>query len=241
MKAKLLLTGLLLAAPLPSALALSVIYDNTSTSLNNNMPLLPEWRNDSAEAGDDIWLAGTDREVVELMLIFNYRGSISGTFDGRIRFRSLIDDTQAPGDAFYDSGIIPNIPTVAGHNVYTFEIPHVVVPGHFVWTVQAYNRQGSVGELGPCYYNPATVGFSDDFFWLSDMGSDWTQYSWGGDPYANFAARVTAVPEPATLWALTVGACPFLRRRGARYRRRAEGRRRPHPVIPPSKPFGARS
>ena len=193
--------------------AQSVIYDNTINSLDANFPLLPEWRDDSAEAGDDIWLAGTDREVTELTLIFNYRGTVSGTFDGQIRFRDIDEPTQTPGVAIYESGIISAIPMVAGLNVYTFSIPHVTVPDHFVWTVQAYNRQGLVGEMGPSYYDPVVVGFSDDFFWLSDMGSPWTAYSWGGEPVANFAAKFTAVPEPMTSGALGVGVVALLRRR----------------------------
>ncbi len=202
---------------LPSvAFAQQVVYDNTANSLGTNMPLLPEWRDDSAEAGDDIWLAGTQREIVELKLLFFYRGTEPGTIDLQVRFRNVDENTQLPSDAFYASGVLPGVPTIAGMNEYTFAIPNVLAPDHFVWTVQAYNRQGSVGELGPAYYNPATVGFSDDFFWLSDMGSEWTPYSWGGQPYANFAARLNAVPEPATLCALALGVAVIARRRASR-------------------------
>lgn len=205
---------LLTLAVLPAvAPAQQVVYDNTSTSLENNFPLLPEWRDDSGEAGDDIWLGGSAREVTELKLLFFYRGTLPGTVDLQVRFREVDELTQMPSTAFYDSGIMLGLPTVAGMNEYTFAIPNVTVPDHFVWTVQAYNRQGSVGELGPAYYNPATVGFSDDFFWLSDMGSEWTPYSWGGDPYANFAARLTAVPEPFSALGLLVGVSALLRRR----------------------------
>jgi hypothetical protein len=194
-------------------LAQQVVYDNTANSLDNNFPLLPEWRDDSAEAGDDIWIVGSAREVVELKLLFFYRGTEPGTIDLQVRFRDVDENTQTPIGAFYETGIVQDLPTVAGINEYTFAIPNVTVPDHFVWTVQAYDRQGSVGELGPAYYNPATVGFSDDFFWLSDMGSEWTAYSWGGDPYANFGARLTAVPEPASALALCAGLAALCRRR----------------------------
>lgn len=210
---KLLTFGtLVVVTSLSQVNAQSVIFDNMTHSANNNMPLLPEWLNDSVEAGDEVWMAGSDRTVTELRLLFTYRGTIPGTIDAQIRFRSVRAEDQMPGDVFYDTGIIAGLPTLGGLNEYVFSIPNIDVPDRFVWTVQAYNRQGSVGELGPSYFNPATVGFSDDFFWRYG-GSDWTAYSWGGNPYANFAAKITAVPEPATMIALAVGVGLIARRR----------------------------
>jgi hypothetical protein len=194
-----------------SARAQSIVYDNTTTSLDNNFPLLPAWMNDSAEAGDEIWLGGSDREVTRLALIFNYRGTEPGTFDALIRFHSYDPVFQGPGQTFYESSLT-QVQTVAGLHTLSFEIPHVNVPDHFIWTIQAFNRQGSVGELGPAYYNPATVGFSDDFFWQRG-GDEWTAYSWGADPYANFGARVTAVPEPPILAMFPLGLLCLKRRR----------------------------
>lgn len=182
----------------------SIVYDNTTTYLNNNFPLLPEWRDDSAEVGDEVWLAGTDRNVVQLSILIWYRGDIPGTLDARVRLRGMTD-MEEPGDILYESPLYQSLATLHGMNEYTFDIPAVQVPDRFVWTIQVYNRQGSVGELGPAYFDPATVGYSADFFWQSDMGSPWTPYSWGGDPFANFGARIVAVPEPATCAALGLG------------------------------------
>lgn len=210
---RVLFIGLVAALFTVQAAQAVIVFDNTANSLNTNMPLLPEWRNDSAEAGDDIWLAGTEREIVQMKIIFSYRGTLPGTMDLQLRFRDVDEFEQTPSSVFYDTGIMQGIQVVAGLSEYVFDIPHVIVPDHFVWTVQAYNRQGTVGELGPAYYNPASVGFSDDFFWLSDGGSPWTNYSWGGDPYANFAAQLVAVPEPGTMAALAGGAALLLRRR----------------------------
>jgi hypothetical protein len=213
---RLLLCSSAIAALASPGQTQSIVYDNTTNSLHTNMPLLPAWRDNSAEAGDEVWLTGTDRQVTQLRLLFSYRGTAPGTIDARIRFRTVDPGTEKPGDAFYESALIVGLPTVGGMNEYIFAIPNVVVPDRFVWTVQAYNRQGSVGELGPAYYNPATVGWSDDFYWQSDMGSEWIAYSWGGDPYANFAATITAVPEPASMLALAAGVGIFLRRRRSR-------------------------
>jgi hypothetical protein len=177
----------------------TVVYDNTTTYLHTNQPLLPEWRNDSAELGDEVVLAGTAREVVELKLRLWYRGSKTGSCDMRVRLRGLKPNPlpnmnpHLPGDVLYDSGILKAQPTVSGMNEYKFAIPHVKVPDRFVWTIQAYNRRDSVGEIGLPYYNPPTVGSSDDYFWHSDMESPWIPYSWTGYPVANFAARISAV------------------------------------------------
>lgn len=190
--------------------AQSIVYDNTTTSLHENFPLLPEWEVNSAEAGDEIWLGGTDREVTQLKLIFNYRGTVPGTFDALIRFREYDPSFQGPGAAFYESALT-QVQTTAGLHELTFAIPNVIVPDHFVWTIQAFNRQGSVGELGMAYFNPPTVGSSEDWLWQRG-GNEWTAYSWGGEPYANFGAQLTAVPEPSTI-ALTGAGLLFLRRR----------------------------
>jgi len=198
--------GLVARAP-----AQSIVYDNTTTSLNENFPLLPEWEVNSAEAGDEIWLGGVDRQVTELRLIFNYRGTIPGSFDALIRFREYDEAFQGPGAAFYESPLT-QVQTTAGLHELTFAIPNVVVPDHFIWTIQAFNRQGSVGELGMAYFNPPTVGSSGDWLWQRG-GNEWTAYSWGADPYANFGARLTAVPEPASFAVVLAGLGCHLRRR----------------------------
>ncbi len=168
-----------------------VVYDNTKTTLDNNFPLLPEWMNESAEAGDEVQLAGTERKVVQLRLIFNHRGKKPGTMDAVIRFREYDEKFQGPGKIFYESKVT-QVNTLIGLHDLVFEIPNVVVPDHFVWTIQVSNRKGSEGELGPAYFNPPTVGTSGDHLWQRG-GDEWTPYSWGADPYANFACVIKAV------------------------------------------------
>lgn len=208
--------------------AQTIVYDNTTTSLDNNFPLLPEWMDESAEAGDEIWLGGSERQAIALKLIFNYRGTAPGTIDALIRFRSYDEGFQGPGIVFYESPLT-RVQTTAGLHDLDFALPSVTVPDHFIWTIQLFNRQGSVGELGPAYYNPPTVGSSDDFLWQRG-GNEWTAYSWGGDPYANFGARLTAVPEPTSLlivggglaWA--IGRRSRTRKARSTYRLRMRGR-----------------
>ncbi len=215
---RILVLAALAVGSITASLAQTIVYDNTTTSLNNNFPLLPEWRDDSAEVGDEVWLGGSDREITNLKLLFWYRGTVPGTFDAIIRFRPIEGPRPSPGAAFFESDLFVNLPTTAGMNEYNFAIPHVIVPDRFAWTIEAKNRKGSVGELGPAYFNPATVGWSDDFFWQSDGGGEWINYSWGADPYANFGASLTAVPEPASLLGLVGGIGILARRRRNRSR-----------------------
>lgn len=204
---------LCLAVAFATAGAQQIVFDNTAFSLDNNFPLLPEWRVDSAEAGDEVWLGGSAREVTQIVLIFNYRGTTIGSWDGQLRFRTIDPVTQKPSDVIYDSGIVEGLGIDPGLNYYVFSVPHVVVPDRFLWSIQAYNKNEMDGEMGPAYYNPATVGWSDDFFWQSDMNTDWNAYSWGGDPYANFGAQITAVPEPVSFLGLAIGLVALRRRR----------------------------
>jgi hypothetical protein len=209
---RLLLGAAACAACISGASAQTIVYDNTTTYSHNRQPLVTtQWPN-SAEMGDEVHLAGTDRLVVEIKLRFWYSGTTPGTFDARIRFRTLLEDKQisgpaimkdgaivgylntaTPGPAIYESPITKDLHFEPGMNEYTFKVPRVKVPDRFVWTVQAYNGKGMNDSVGPAYYDPPTVGWSDDFLWISDMGSPWIAYSWGSMPAANLAARILAV------------------------------------------------
>jgi hypothetical protein len=198
-----------------AALGQVVVYDNTTTYQNRSQPLLTEELDNSAEGGDEVWLEGTDHVLTELKVLMWANRAATGTFNGLMRLYDVDEFTQTPGQMLYSSGLITGLTANAGMNEYTFAIPNVAVPDHLVWTLELFDPEDVLGELGPAYYHPPTVGFSDDFMWLRDEGSDWNAYSWGGETYANFGSRLTAVPEPATLACLGLG-IGLLARRGRR-------------------------
>lgn len=187
----------------------TIVYDNSSsftysTDPNNLAPdgFLPfSVYSPNELMGDEIILAGTNRQVVRFDLI------LSSTEPTELDTLSLVfreADFPEPGPVLW-SGILHDI-YVDGITTVTFDIPNVVVPDTFIWLASS----DSV-VAGLATYDPPTVGESWDEFW------DYTKFTekeglWGlmaldpdpdiADPVANFGATVWAVPEPTVLGSL---------------------------------------
>jgi hypothetical protein len=186
-----------------SALA-SVVYDNSTTPVASN-PLIADpycpngfWRFNVFAAnelmGDQIKLAGTDREIVEFHLILSSTQPTSLPVL-TLAFYSKGGTTDAP----LWTGSLTNV-AVDGLTEVIFQVPNVVVPTSFVWLA------GADSELaGLAVFNPPTVGSSGDYYWDLDNTGHWWGCYFEGDPVANFGATIIAVPEPATLGLLSIG------------------------------------
>jgi hypothetical protein len=191
-----------------------IVYDNTSTFLDNWFPQMLDGYTASAEAGDEIHLGGTARTITSITVILYDAGTALGGFDAQVRFLRNDGQGETPGSEIYSTGYVQGFTSQPGLNSYTFTIPHVVVPDRFTWTIMFDNRYGGNGDFGPAYYDPPTVGSSGDWLWFSQSGEGyWNPYAWGADPVANFGARLEAVPEPASCAALALGLAAFARRR----------------------------
>ena len=155
--------------------------------------------------GDEITLAGSDRFVTSINIFI--RGSYplsSGTVDANVRFYANDGSGGAPGTILWDSGIVQDIPYVFGLNNFHFNVPSVLVPHTFTWAIQlsgvqvkdSYPNYG----FGPMFYNPPTVGSSNDFVWDYEIGS-WVKYEGKDGVVFNLAAQVDASPvsEPTTM------------------------------------------
>ncbi len=185
----------------------TVVYDNSTTDLGKTA-FLPS----GLEYGDEITLAGTARTVTDFKFEYFLNATGSGTaqvtfyeMNGPTISRTLPDGSTAqyptPGTVLYSS---PILTLGQGYQVADISQIAVNVPNDFTWTVK-FNI-GGTDSAGLRLYNPPTVGSSFADFWENNNGT-WNTYLFdNGATPANFAARVTAVPEAATCaYALLAG------------------------------------
>lgn len=203
----------LLAAKLAGAQVLA--YDNSAHFSGSHFPhLTPGQSTSEIELGDQITLNAPGQTLFKISVIFESWSQTAGTVDIYMRFYANDGPSGAPGTVIYDGGWFGDMLHHPGLNSIDFEVPLIVAPQTFTWTVRLANRVGSTGEFGAAYFDPPVVGSSDDFIWISEGGSPWVPYSWGGMPVANLGAQVHAlVPEPASALVLLAGFGLFARRR----------------------------
>jgi hypothetical protein len=90
---------------------------------------------------------------------------------------------------------------VDGPTIISFDVPHKQVPDSFTWTVSADSM-----VAGMTTYDPPAVGQSQGIYWDLDINlQEWFHLDFGGQPPANFGAKILAVPEPASFCLMAVG------------------------------------
>lgn len=187
----------------------SIVYDNTTTSEHAYWPLsVNSTPPGFYEGGDQITLSGTERYVTNIVILA--AGGPSGTVDAEVRLYKNDGIGGTPSTLLWDSGIFDNLAfqSTPASNSYAFDVPNVLVPDTFTWTVQFTDLQ-AVQSMGPIFFDPPTVGSSDDFVW-ADVGG-WTKINVSGAPPGfvnNLGATVFAaatIPEPSTFLLLGAG------------------------------------
>lgn len=217
--------GLALAVHLPLVARSEVVFDNTPNLVNAT----PQFYT-SQEYGDELFLAGTARDVTEFQ--FAYYGNFGATpgVSYSVRFYANDGTDAVPGAAtalrprslLWDSGPqdLSN-----GVNKVTLTVPNVRVPDHFTWSISFKGIDGTPGKQASLMLaNPATIGGvlagtqaqptligSYDDFWKKDDADDansWMLYMFGygpDEPKGNFFTRVTAVSVAPQLTILPAG------------------------------------
>ena len=191
-----------LPAVLPfAASAASIVYDNTAVPATDGSGN-QLYYSSSSEFGDEITLdpTSTARTMNSLTFYYFYDGTSPGSATLRLYDNSGVGG--APGTLLDTSPVasLP-VPATAGHQgSLTWDlsgaVPQVTVPNTFTWTIQFSGLSGTAGLL---VYGPPTVGSSFNDFWENTAGTWNTRLINGGAAPGDFAARVTAVPEPGTL------------------------------------------
>jgi hypothetical protein len=193
-----------------SATAQVVVYDNAEFPLNqffasqrefgDEITIGPGWSANSFEF--EYYADGLAADGSETAVVRFYRNDgieVEGT------------DSSAPGGLIYES---PAFPLINGN--YPVQIVdlaplNISLPESFTWTIKTRGVEGSE-VFGLKVYDPPVVGSSfSDFWYFSTEG--WELQTIAG-VNANFAARLTAVPEPGALTIFGLGGLAlFLRRR----------------------------
>jgi len=142
-----------------------VVYDNTDPGGVVGIDHCPS----GTEIGDEITITDAACGVTQIELGFT--GPI-GNVDLVVRLRANDFEEGGlfkPGTILFDSGTITVNAANAGLNTFTVPVPNVTVPTSFTWTIQ------HVGGPSICVprYNPPTIGSSDDFFWVNNLGVFW--------------------------------------------------------------------
>jgi hypothetical protein len=178
------------AALLAHAAPAAIIYDN-STGYEDAF-------NDSRlETGDEINVSGSAMLVTNFSFEYFAEFTATGDETARVRFYQMnglpgSNGFATPGTLFYDSGAFS---ISSGFRTVNIDDMSTLLPsGAFTWSVE-FGGVTEAESAGLLYYNPPTVGSSDDYFWEKENGA-WTAVA-SDDTGNNFAARVTAADGPA--------------------------------------------
>jgi hypothetical protein len=188
----------------------TIVYDNSTTDLGRSFN-----PGNGVEFGDEITTIGSGNIVTDFKFQYFLSQNAAGGETAVLNFykndgppisRTLSDGTTiqvpTPGTLLYTSPVL-----TLGTGFQTAEASgiSVAVPNDFTWTV-TFSGIGANETAGLLLYSPPTVGSSFSDFWQKNSGT-WNTYLFdNGATPGNFAARVTAVPEPTTyVYALLAG------------------------------------
>ncbi len=164
------------------------------------------------EVGQAISLDGTSRAVTK----FEVGLSGGATTEFRVRFYELDGRGGGPGSLIWESPpqVFEFFPPINNRRVVGVTVPSVDVPDSFAWAVAItdYNGPFGVRSVNP----PAAIGTVLDGWWK--VGSAYPDYPWSTHQF-DLSARVTAVPEPGTLSAISVAVVMHLASQWIRKRR----------------------
>jgi hypothetical protein len=201
---------ILLSAGLCSLPSLSFSQTTVYDNLTSPDPLGQQYSPTPTglQFGDQISLIGTDRTLSQFSFYYFFSGATASTQS--VTVRMYANGTNAPATPFYTSDPIPLSTGANGFNNQSINFPLssnvITLPDSFTWTVQFSNLAASETG-GLLLYGPPNVGSSLNEFWQENGSGVWSLNQINnGTTLADFAARVTAVPEPGIFALSGIGA-----------------------------------
>jgi len=200
LKAILLSAGL---CSLPSLCFSAIVYDNPSSG--SNPPQYFPTNAPTLEFGDQITLTTnntTDRTLSLFQFEYFFSGATATTQSVTLRLYANTGVGSPPSPSTTPLFASDPIPLAPGYKTqpidFSSAFPPITLPETFTWTVQFSNL--AAGQTGGLLVGgPPNVGTSFNDFWQRDAAGAWSTMRIAGVPFNDFAARVTAVPEPGVL------------------------------------------
>lgn len=164
----------------------------------------------AAEYGDEVVLQGWERVITGFEFDYDANYSLAGglVFSLYEQNGPVISGAASPGSLIYST----TLDISSGRNtvVLDFGVDYSnMIPGRLTYTVKfAGLLPGRTGGLIAPGGTPV-VGLSANDFWekTGPGPNDWALKVFApGSPSANFAAKITAVPEPGTVALMVAGA-----------------------------------
>ena len=165
--------------------AVSPLFGATTIFDNSVNDLLTRFNPGTAEVGDQIVLATTERMITTFSFEYyamNKVGypNLQGSVQGRVRFYlndgSLFNGYNAPGTGLFDSGWFPVPSTTTPRDTFVFnagsDFPSggLYVPAsEMTWSVE-FQGLGFADEVGLDIYSPPVVGSDYPDYWEVQAG-----------------------------------------------------------------------
>lgn len=211
----------ILGASLPlSTIGQTVVYNNTANNLHAIHSTGEEYGDQIVLAGDSTLRTAT---AFELLYFSNYELAQGGVVRLYANDGPLVGGYSSPGELLYQSAAfnILKSDTTDPNNVVgtslTIDLSNtgLVLPDKLTWTVSFSGAATGGNEAGVLVYDPPTVGSAGELFWKRN-GPIWALSDLANNVNGNFAAKVTAVPEPGTVALGSIAAIGWLALAGYR-------------------------
>jgi hypothetical protein len=192
-----------------------IVYDNTTTSLNQF------FFTNAVEYGDQVTLGGNALERVISQVQFQYFATnLTGGETALFRLYAHANATSAPPSTLlFDSG---SFAIANGQQFVTVDGLSVPIANNTLTWAVTFSGLTGTKQAGLELYDPPTTGSSFKDFWIHSSDGTWSTFAFSPTftPAGNFAARITAVPEAGTIIYALFGGLLFAgyhaRRRTAR-------------------------